>query len=581
MNVSENLSSQTQAAGELVLSVASLNEQGRGLGKLALRVALGVAGTGVGVGLALNSGSYQTNFGGVDTEITARAFDGSGSRIITTFGNVEFPELDVMPVGLQARPSFDPSSLSALKNLSVLKQNVTNDYIRQRLGIAEYFGLRGLAGAAAGGLLSCFAADFILVRGEEDDRRRLNRAIASTALGGLAFTLSAGYGLASLEPNQLKDTRTTGVIALADGLKKTVDGLNNRDTSTQAILGGLSQVDALLAIRDAITVPIEARTNQDTAFSILLISDMHLRNEYPFLQKVIKSNDINLIINTGDETEKGTSYDFKLNSSYLKSLAAITTNTPMIWVKGNHDSDLDTASAMANQPNVYVLDKEVLQADGLWIAGLADPRNYGDGTPALGSAESNFEKAATLKILNDPATAINGSNSFDILMTHEQPAGQVIVDKLKNRVRLMANGHTHEQNNLNDLQQSNDFINLVEGSTGMGGILNNSRVSQQFSVLKVAADCQFVSIERYKLSDISLPLSGDSTYGNNSSVTTFYFKPQSITHNRACGVEQGISSPPQSWTNQIPDSHVASYAVDSPVTKLADRSNAGNPQPHN
>jgi hypothetical protein len=162
--------------------------------------------------------------------------------------------------------------------------------------------------------------------------------------------------------------------------------------------------------------------------------------------------------------------------------------------------------------------------------------------------------------MNNPLTTINSKNSFDILMTHEQPAGQVIVDKLKDRVRLLANGHGHAQNSLDDLQKPNGFINTVEGSTGMGGLLSQDQVPLEFSILNVAGDCQFVSETRYQLSDPSLGGPAGSKYGNNSSVTTLYFKPQAIAPNRVCGVGQGISSS-QSWTAAVPGSNAVTYAV--------------------
>lgn len=558
--VTRDTTEQQIAPVETIISnVAGFNEHVSRAGKLAGRIVLGAAGVGAGMYFGLTTSSYEAQFAGISTEVTASVFNHEGLSVHTTLGDIEFPKLDGLPIGLRADPTAGPETIAAFgADIDKFKARAYQDFKQERWEIARHFGVRGLLGAGLGGLASAMTVEYLLVRKTDRDER-LKKAAIATGSGVLAFTATVGYGAASFQPEQLKDTRSTGVLAQVDALRNTVTDLNARDASTKAINGGLSQINALLSIRDSITKPIEAKTAPASAVNILLISDMHLRNEYPFLGNVIKANDIGLIINTGDETEKGTSYDFKFDTGYVKSIAEITKDTPMVWVKGNHDSLEDTTAVMAKIPNVHVLDKQVLQAYGLWIAGIGDPRTYGDGTPALGDAEIKFEQGATEQVMNDPATTVNAKSIFDILMTHEQPAGQVIVDRLKGRVRLLANGHEHRQNAFDDLQNASGFINTIEGSTGMGGLLSKDRIPLSFSILKVAGNCQFVSETRYQLSDPSLTAAAGSVYGNNSSVTTFYFKQQDIVPNRACGNDQGIHAS-QSWTNELPSSEIVAEA---------------------
>ena len=542
-------------AAEILAAVGSFNEHISRAGKLAGRIALASVGIGAGMYFGLTSSSYEAQFAGVSTEVTASVFNHEGLSIHTTLGDIEFPKLDGLPIGLRADPTAGPDTITSFgHDINNFKARAYQDFNRERWKIAEHFGGRGLLGAGLGGLGSAVVAEYLLAGKSERDEK-LKKAALATGSGVLAFTATLGYGVASFQPDQLKDTRSTGVLAQVDALRSTVSNLNARDASTTAINGGLAQINALLLIRDSITQPIEAKTAPVSALKVLFISDMHLRNMYPFLKDVITANNIGLIVNSGDETEKGTAYDFKLDPGYLSSITALTKKTPMFWVKGNHDSLQDTSSVMAKIPGVHVLDQQVLQAYGLWIAGIGDARTYGDGTPALGDAEVKFEQVATEKIMDDPATAINPKSAFDILIAHEQPAGLVIVDKLRDRVRLLADGHGHHQNPLDDLQKPNGFINTLEGSTGMGGLLSGNQVPLEFSVLNVAADCQFVSETRYQLSDPSLESVATSGYGNNSSVTTFYFKPQNVAPGRVCGVEQGIHAS-QSWTSATPGTEV-------------------------
>ena len=93
-----------------------------------------------------------------------------------------------------------------------------------------------------------------------------------------------------------------------------------------------------------------------------------------------------LIVNTGDETEFGTSVE--LTPTYLDQIADITAKVPMIWLAGNHDSPANIAT-MHSIPGVIVLgDKarhgtsyavtaQSVDAFGLTIAGVPDPRVYG------------------------------------------------------------------------------------------------------------------------------------------------------------------------------------------------------------
>ncbi|GEM_PF-1383110 len=548
-----------RSAEAIIANVPGYNEQISRAGKLAGRIVLGAVGIGAGMYFGLTSSTYEAHFAGVSTEVTASVFSHEGLSVHTTLGDIEFPKLDGLPLGLRADPTAGPDTITSFgHDINNFKARAYRDFTSERWKIAEYFGGRGLLGAGLGGLGSAVVAEYLLAGKSERDAK-LKKAALATGSGVLAFTATVGYGAASFQPDQLKDTRSTGVLAQVDALRSTVSNLNARDASTTAINGGLAQINALLLIRDSITQPIEAKTAPASALKILFISDMHLRNMYPFLKDVIKANNIDMIMNTGDETEKGTAYDFKLDPGYLPAIAALTKDTPMFWVKGNHDSLQDTSSVMAKIPGVHVLDQQVAQAYGLWIAGIGDARSYGDGTPALGDAEAKYEQVATEKILADPATAINPNSFFDMLLAHEQTAGLVIVDKLKNRVRLLADGHGHRQNPLDDLQKPNGSINNVEGSTGMGGLLSGNKVPLEFSVLNVAPNCQFVSETRAQLSDPSLESVATSGYGNNSSVTTFYFKRQEIAPNRVCGLEQGIHAS-QSWSAALPDAGVVALA---------------------
>lgn len=539
----------------------------RYVGKQAVKKAVPVVGAVLGTYLALHGSSYETNIAGLPTNI--RVVNESGVRAHTTFGDIEFEGLDGLPIGLEVDPTITSEALQAVgQDAEAYKQTAVEDLKSSASSMGWYFGGRAVGGGALGGIGAVgalYGAEW-LVRGKERGRRQTVKDVGMAAgIGVLTCGLVGGYGWATFDMNNVKNGRVTAMLAEVDTFRDTFTGLNARDSSLSAIDGGISQVDALLSIRDAIVKPIEAQNSPPSAMNVMFISDMHLRNMYPFIKKVAEVNHVDLTINTGDETAKGTPYDFTVNPGYLKSVANLAATTPMVWVKGNHDSD-ENAATMDKIPNVYVLNKQIMQVDGLWIGGMADPRYYGDNSPALGDAEAEFEQQSTEKVL--AANPINKANSFDIFMDHETPSAETVREAIPDRARWYASGHTHQQNPINELQDGNGSITTTEGSTGMGGIVDGMKypVPLELSIAQVSANCQFLSIKRYQLTDPSLSVMKKQTDSSSISVTTF--KPQNIQTGRRCGPNEGVMDP-VSWTKLVQESGEATLLPDDPQPESA------------
>jgi hypothetical protein len=165
---------------------------------------------------------------------------------------------------------------------------------------------------------------------------------------------------------------------------------------------------------------------------------------------------------------------------------------------------------------------------------------YGSGTD---SVTDPLERAAVDSAVDGAA----GGTTFDIFATHEPVAAAELVKDLPGQIRQTNSGHLHKQNSDSDIQ-TGPTINLVEGSTGEGGLdaitMGTPPVPAEFSIESVATDCQFSKIVRFQLANPPPPVTDAvSTYGQNVTATTIYLKKQADdVASRLCGTQRGISS---------------------------------------
>jgi len=273
---------------------------------------------------------------------------------------------------------------------------------------------------------------------------------------------------------------------------------------------------------------------------------------YPLVAQYARNYDVKLIVNTGDESEFGTRAE--LTPTYLDAVAAITRTTPMLWLAGNHDSP-EVEATMAALPGVTVLGAKTTTAEGyavragavrafgLRIAGLPDPRVYG-GPGAYGADDGAKTDPLERSAVDDAVSDVFRNDRFDIFATHEPVAAARLRIKLPGQIRQTNAGHTHEQNAAKDIEH-NGAIDLVEGSTGAGGLDNIvrgvDRPPIEFSIESVSTNCQFTRIQRFQIRSPQTP-GGTSpqAYGDEVTVSSIYFRLQDVPPKRICGTELGL-----------------------------------------
>jgi hypothetical protein len=184
---------------------------------------------------------------------------------------------------------------------------------------------------------------------------------------------------------------------------------------------------------------------------------------------------------------------------------------------------------------------------GATASQTATPPTDGAGTTASSSATGSSGAPA------DDAATPSGSPAaappVDIFATHEPVAAHELRAQLGARIRETVAGHVHRQNNPDDLQHG-DAIDLVEGSTGAGGLDNivrgDSRPPIEFSIESVGANCEFTRIVRFQIdaqADGTASSPGTpQAYGDDVTASTVYFRPQHVATGRTCGTQLGVGT---------------------------------------
>jgi predicted MPP superfamily phosphohydrolase len=507
------------------------------------------------VGAMLHSWPYHATVQGVPLQVQATVFTRPGFSADTTVGDWEFPAVDGLPFGVHVAPvnvdvlqlsasaSADPAAYAKRLQTGVERQLPT--IIAWLLGETILGIGLGLAAAAAINMSIRYLRK--LPRRDNELAHRAWQLGAATA----AVVVVAGYGAASYNRDWLHQSRLTGTLAAAQLFPDQLSSYYTQQSKVYDVLGSIA------GIQSALQNQIGQNKLPNTALRIMFISDIHLAAVYPLVGQYAANYHVNLIINTGDETEFGTTAE--LTPDFTAAIAAVTKTTPMLWLAGNHDSPA-VESVMSTIPGVTVLGSKqstatgysvtasTVNAFGLTIAGVPDPRVYGGPGP-YGADDTKITDPLEQKAMDTAVAAIaKTKQQFDIFATHEPVAADQLRHDLPDRIRQTNSGHLHAQNATGDIQHGND-IDLVEGSTGAGGLDNIvrgvNRPPIEFSIESVAADCEFTQIVRFQIRTPQVPTADQpAAYGDDVTASTVYFSPQKLTNgDRTCSASLGVTSP--------------------------------------
>lgn len=516
----------------------------------ALRVALPIGGAA----MMLHVFPYHATAGGMHFRVEGTILKHPGLSADTTFGSWEFPNVDGLPIGAHVSPeNVDVVRLASAATArgSTYADELRADFEDQVPRIIGWLATETLIGVALGLLLAAainLALRYLRHEPWRDSELRHRARQLSAVCAVLALT--AGYGAISYNPRWVKDSRVTGTLG---ALQLFPDQLSRYYTQQSK---ALDVINAIAGIQAQLQQRIEQQESPSTSFNVMFISDMHLASTYPLVAQYAANFDVKLIVNTGDESEFGTR--FELTPAYVSQVRAVTESVPMIWLAGNHDSP-ETIRVMSSIPGVvvvgtksahpdgsYTVGAQALEAFGLTIAALPDPRVYGGGG-ANGSNDQEVVGPLERKAVEDAVRSVPEQARFDIFATHAPAAAEHANKVLPGQIRQTNSGHRHEQNDGGEIQK-NGRITLVEGSTGAGGLDNINRgvppPPVEFTIESVATDCQFTRLLRFQLAG-PLPEAADvlPVAGQQVTATTTYLNPQEIDEGRFCSTGLGIGAP--------------------------------------
>jgi hypothetical protein len=516
-----------------------------------LRIALPIAGAGI----MLHMFPYRAAAGGVHFHVEGTLLTRSGLSADTTFGSWEFKHVTLLPIGVHIRPdNVDVVRLAsaATQNGQAYVDELRADFEQQLPTIVLWLVGETLIGIVLG--LAVAAAINLAVRHLLDRPRRENelRLRVRQLAGALLVTaLVAMVGAVTYNSRWIKESRVTGTLAALQLFPGQLQQYYNEHSKAVDVL------NAIAGIQSGLQQGIDESENASGAYNIMYISDMHLAATYPLIKQYAENFDVKLIINTGDESEFGTTAE--MTPTYLEQIESLTKTVPMIWLAGNHDSPA-TVEVMRSIPGVTVLGTKTFAGDGgfavhaqqvdaygLSVAAVPDPRVYG-GSGVFGSNDADVVHALERRAVDGAVKGIPRSAYFDIFATHEPVAAQQLVSALPGQIRQTNAGHEHKQNKDSEVEPQGKPITLVEGSSGAGGLdtinTGQPRVPIEFTIESVAADCQFTKLVRFQISGrpaVSTEQVPDAN--QNVSATTLYLEPQDIKDGRSCTVAQGITNP--------------------------------------
>ncbi len=278
-------------------------------------------------------------------------------------------------------------------------------------------------------------------------RRPKWAAITAAGTAGV-LVLSALVGVATWNERALAQPRYSGLLVFVPRVVGDADTIVNNFEAYGQQLATLVQNVASLA-----TAARDLPTFQGSPGTIraLYVSDIHLNpNVWPIMRSIVEQYNIDLVIDTGDIADHGTTFE----NSLLSPIGSL--GVPYVYIRGNHDSAV-TADAIANMDNGVVLDDSIREVAGLTIAGAPDPRF----TPDKSTEPADD---AVVRSGEELAHVIEGAKEpVNLAMVHDPAAA----DPLAGLTPLVLAGHLHERE---DVQLGDGTQLLVQGSTGGAGL---------------------------------------------------------------------------------------------------------------
>lgn len=476
----------------------------RWLGRVASASGLAALGhVGGVVATSLAPADIETRLGTLsDTRAT---FHPMTVEMVTTLGDASFEfreqhsALWGVPFGIKTTPQISMHAINAAADsrspLAFVQEQLSDPGLRQ--DVIDEASRELLAKRYAPGFFATLLLLQTLRRRDPHIRRRMMQA-------GVSATVAAGYlgvGAANSLPLQPSDAELTEGLAYIKNAANDIANLDKQDAAIGTyMLGFMQAIDNL---------HVETAGDKKPAIKVLFVSDIHSKpGVYEHIQSVVEHENVNLVIDTGDLIEFGFSAELRPDMvSGIRSL-----NVPYLFVKGNHDNDelMDYMASLQKTtlPNMLILGaKDQVRHytyGGLSIAGVGDPRYFGDGNADVRDIEMQYSRAARQALGSD------GKQLFDIIAAHNPDA----LSALASLARVNVSGHLHKAS-----YKAGDTLEIHVGTTGAGGALyvppaGKPAPPMSMTLVSFSANCAPTRIEEIGIAN------GNSTYSRTDLAVT-------------------------------------------------------------
>ncbi|GID25644.1 metallophosphoesterase family protein [Paractinoplanes brasiliensis] len=262
------------------------------------------------------------------------------------------------------------------------------------------------------------------------------RRVAASGVTALVVTGgSLGLAASTLRPDSIAEPRYEGLLvnapAVVGDARRIADNYGRYSEQLQQIVSNVSRLYTTVS-----SLPVYEPAENTTR--VLHVSDLHLSPQaYGLIRTVVQTFDIDVVIDTGDLVDWGSTAE----TNYASSIPSV--GVPYIWVRGNHDS-ASIQAAVARQRNAIVLDNRVATVAGLTIGGIGDPEFTPDKseTPAAENEGADPAQSPLLRAGTQLADTIRASDKpVDIALVHD-PA---MAPPLSGVVPLVLAGHRHQR----------------------------------------------------------------------------------------------------------------------------------------
>jgi len=352
---------------------------------------------------------------------------------------------------------------------------------------------------------------------------------AALALGLTGAAVAKTYR--GTAPNQLSATGLLGEVQRNSTL---FDDVAIRSAQVAPYLRNVVAVSEALRERYQ-----PADIEQSRVLRILLISDVHAGNQYPLLRSLIESEQVDLVIDSGDLVNFGTVAEGEI-SGVFRGIADL--KVPYVFVRGNHDATGPDDEAVLRRlrgiPNVILLQPDStryqeLSIAGVRIAGFNDPRWFGDDGKGSAQKQQPAKERWLASFVGRPVP--------DIIVSHEPWAVQGIQG-----AGVLINGHMHSAFRDGNRIQVGTFTGGGPLAHFIAGEGSEELVGQPsaFDILDIGHDCRVSALTRYRFSQVveGRPSFDDISLVNGSAIDT---RPVDPTRGCAAGLPPNLLHVPR------------------------------------